>query len=107
MSQEATGAKRPSARTERTERTEVQQESHRLQDVLAVAAVTIGIAALILGWIEATHFPGAVLGVIGLPLALYSQMISATTNERWLNVIGMIASFIGAGFALSNGGFSI
>ncbi|WP_203597145.1 hypothetical protein [Actinomadura bangladeshensis] len=104
MPQQATGARRAPARTERTE---AAQESHRLQDVLAVAAITIGIAALILGWIPATHFPGAVLGVIGLPLALYSQMISATTNERWLNVIGMVASFVGAGFALSNGGFSI
>lgn len=101
MPQQATGARRAPARSE------AQQESHRLQDVLAVTAVTIGIAALILGWIPATHFPGAVLGVIGLPLALYSQMISATTNERWLNVIGMVASFVGAGFALSNGGFSI
>ncbi|MFA1540205.1 hypothetical protein [Actinomadura monticuli] len=100
MPQEATG-------TQPTTRTEAKPESHRYQDVLAVAAVTIGIAALILGWIPATHFPGAVLGVIGLPVALYSQMISATTNERWLNVIGMVASFIGAGFALSNGGFSI
>jgi hypothetical protein len=99
--QEATGARRAPARTE------TRQESHRLQDVLAVAAVTVGIAALILGWIPATHFPGVLLGVIGLPLALYSQMISATTNERWLNVIGMVASFVGAGFALSNGGFSI
>ncbi|WP_067628210.1 hypothetical protein [Actinomadura latina] len=102
MPQEATGAKQSPARTEA-----VPHESHRVQDVMAVAAVTIGIAALILGWIPATHFPGALLGAIGLPVALYSQMISATTNERWLNVIGMIAAFIGGGFALSNGGFSI
>ena len=101
MPQEATGTQRPAVRAR------AEQESHRLQDVMAVAAVTIGIAALVLGWIPATHFPGAVLGVIGLPVALYSQMISATTNERWLNVIGMITSFVGAGFALSNGGFSI
>ncbi|GAA1842125.1 hypothetical protein [Actinomadura bangladeshensis] len=104
MPQQATGAGRAPARAERTE---AAQESHRLQDVLAVAAITVGVAALILGWIPATHFPGALLGVIGLPLALYSQMISATTNERWLNVIGMVAAFIGTGFALSNGGFSI
>lgn len=99
MPQEATGAKRQTAAAE--------AEPHRLQAVLAVAAVTIGIAALIMGWIPATHFPGAVAGVIGLPLALYSQLISATTNERWLNVIGMVASFLGVAFALSHGGFSI
>ncbi|WP_205718189.1 hypothetical protein [Actinomadura soli] len=99
MPQQAAGAK-PEPVGART-------ESHRYQDVLAVVAVTIGLAALVLGWIPATHFPGAVAGVIGLPLALYSQMISATTNERWLNVIGMVASFMGAAFALSNGGFSL
>ncbi|RFS86932.1 hypothetical protein D0T12_01295 [Actinomadura spongiicola] len=99
MPQEATRTERQAAVPE--------AEPHRYQDVLAVAAVTIGLAALIMGWIPATHLPGAVAGVIGLPLALYSQMISATTNERWLNVIGMVASFMGTAFALSNGGFSI
>ncbi|WP_165950422.1 hypothetical protein [Actinomadura sp. GC306] len=82
-------------------------EDHRLQGWLAVASITIGIAALILGWIEATHLPGAIAGLIGLPLALYSQMISATTNERWLNVIGMVTAFLGLSFALNNGGFSL
>jgi hypothetical protein len=83
-------------------------ESHRLQDVLAVLAFTLGIAALVLGGgVPAAHFVGLVVGIIGLPLALVSQMISATTNERWLNVIGMVGSFVGAGFAISHGGFSI
>lgn len=100
MPQQTAGAERRAAAG-----TEV--EPHRLQAVLAVAAVTIGIAALIMGWIPQTHFPGAVAGVIGLPLALYSQLISATTNERWLNVIGMVASFLGVAFALSHGGFSV
>lgn len=101
MPQETAGTRRQAVDRES------RPEAHRLQDVLAVASVTIGIAALIMGWIPATHFPGAVAGVIGLPLALYSQMISATTNERWLNVIGMVTSFLGVGFALSNGGFSL
>ena len=61
MPQRAAGAERQAAVG-----TEV--EPHRLQAVLAVAAVTIGIAALIMGWIPQTHFPGAVVGVIGLPL---------------------------------------
>ncbi|QKG23767.1 hypothetical protein ACTIVE_5410 [Actinomadura verrucosospora] len=79
-----------------------------MQDVLAVAAFTLGIAALVLGGgIPSAHFVGLVVGVIGLPLALVSQMISATTNERWLNVIGMVGSFVGAGFAISHGGFSL
>ncbi|MEU6745138.1 hypothetical protein ABZ914_02805 [Spirillospora sp. NPDC046719] len=87
---------------------ESRAESHRLQDVLAVLAFTLGIAALILGGgVPSAHFVGLVVGIIGLPLALVSQMISATTNERWLNVIGMVGSFVGAGFAISHGGFSL
>ncbi|WP_433330883.1 hypothetical protein [Spirillospora sp. CA-294931] len=81
-------------------------ERHPVENSLAVAAITIGLLALVLGFIPDTHFFGAIAGVIGLPLALYSQMISATTGERWLNVIGMIASFVGAAFALRHGGFN-
>ncbi|XRQ07274.1 hypothetical protein ACN3XK_63965 [Actinomadura welshii] len=101
MPQEAAGTTRQAVDREG------RPESHRLQDWLAVASITIGVAALIMGWIPATHLPGAVAGLIGLPLALYSQMISATTNERWLNVIGMVSSFLGISFALNNGGFSL
>ncbi|QXJ23045.1 hypothetical protein AGRA3207_004149 [Actinomadura graeca] len=85
----------------------VRADGHQLENALAVAAITIGVAALILGSIPVTHFFGAVAAVIGLPLALYSQLVSATTNERWLNVIGMVAAFIGGAFAVSHGGFTI
>ncbi|GAA2618274.1 hypothetical protein SMC26_05295 [Actinomadura fulvescens] len=81
-------------------------ERHPIENSLAVAAIVIGLVALILGFIPATHFFGAIAGVIGLPLALYSQMISATTGERWLNVVGMVASFVGTAFALRHGGFT-
>ncbi|GAA1577880.1 hypothetical protein GCM10009678_70740 [Actinomadura kijaniata] len=82
-------------------------ERHGREDAMAVTALVIGLTALVLGFVPATHFFGAVAGVVGLPLALYSQMMSATTNERWMNVIGMVASFVGAAFALRHGGFTI
>ncbi|WP_131737313.1 hypothetical protein [Actinomadura roseirufa] len=86
---------------------DAQAERHPLENALAVAAITIGVGALILGSVPATHFFGALAAVIGLPLALYSQLISATTNERWLNVIGMVTAFIGGAFALRHGGFGL
>ncbi|MFI0356591.1 hypothetical protein [Actinomadura sp. 9N407] len=101
MSQEATGKKR-SALTLNTD-----GERHPVENSLAVTSITLGIVALVLGFIPATHFFGALAGVIGLPIALYSQLVSATTGERWLNVIGMVTSFVGAAFALSHGGFSL
>ncbi|MEU5880961.1 hypothetical protein [Spirillospora sp. NPDC047279] len=81
-------------------------ERHPLENSLAVSAIVIGLAALVLGFIPATHFFGMLAGVIGLPLALYSQLVSVTTGERWLNVVGMVASFVGAAFALKHGGFN-
>ncbi len=102
MSQQAAGKKRRSAFTLNTD-----GERHPVENSLAVASITIGVIALVLGTIPPTHFFGTLAGVIGLPLALYSQLVSATTGERWLNVIGMVTSFVGAGFAISNGGFSI
>ncbi|MBT2206972.1 hypothetical protein [Actinomadura sp. NEAU-AAG7] len=99
MSQEAAGREQAAV--------DLDADRHPLENALAVAAITIGVAALILGSIPATHFFGALAAVIGLPLALYSQLISATTNERWLNVIGMVTAFVGGGFALSHGGFTV
>ena len=102
MPQEAAGNRQDVAA-----RPDEQAESHALGNGLAAGSITIGIAALILGWIPATHLPGAIAAVIGLPLALYSQMMSGTINQRWLNVIGMICAFLGGAFALSHGGFSV
>ncbi|MCP2340521.1 hypothetical protein [Actinomadura rupiterrae] len=82
------------------------RDRHGIEDSLAGGAITIGLVALVLGWIPATHFFGALAGVIGLPLSLYSQMVSKTTGERWLNVVGMVGSFVGFGFALRHGGFT-
>lgn len=83
-------------------------EHHPLENSLALSAFTLGIAALILGlFVPEAHLFGAVAGVIGFPLALYSQLISATTGERWFNVIGMVGSFVGAGLALRHGGFTL
>lgn len=81
--------------------------AHPLQNALALSAVTVGLIALILGFVPSMHFVAAVAGAIGLPLALYSQLISATTAERWLNVVGMVSAFLGLAFALSHGGFAL
>lgn len=81
-------------------------ERHPKENLLAVVSFVLGLIAFVLGFIVAAHLPAAVIGIIGFPTALYSQMISATTGERWLNVIGMIGSFVGLGLALAHGGFA-
>ncbi|MQY05338.1 hypothetical protein [Actinomadura macrotermitis] len=104
MPQEAAGSERQAGR--RVAGAGTAAERGTVERSLAPAAIVIGLVALVLGFIPATHFLGALAGVIGLPLALYSQMVSASTGERWLNVIGMVGSFVGAAFALRHGGFT-
>ncbi len=79
---------------------------HPRENSLAVAAIAFGLVAFVLGFIVAAHMPAAIIGIIGFPLGLYSQMVSATTGERWLNVIGMIGSVVGLALALGHGGFT-
>jgi hypothetical protein len=47
-----------------------------------------------------------VTGLAGLLIGLFSQMVSATREERIIIVTGMIASFVGLALGLAHGGFS-
>ncbi|HEY7486412.1 MAG TPA: hypothetical protein VH912_18255 [Streptosporangiaceae bacterium] len=81
-------------------------ERHPKENLLAIVSFVLGMIAFVLGFIVTAHLPAAIIGIIGFPIALYSQMISVTTGERWLNVIGMIGAFVGLGLALAHGGFT-
>lgn len=82
-------------------------ERHPRENSLALSAFVLGAVSFVLGlFFPSAHVLGAVTGAVGFPLSLYSQLISATTGERWFNVIGMIGSFVGAGLALRHGGFT-
>lgn len=80
---------------------------HPFENVFTVIAFVLGICALVFGFIPATHFLGALAALLGLPTALYAQLISATTGERFFNVIAMVAAFVGGAMALRHGGFSL
>lgn len=79
---------------------------HPLQNSLAVTTIILGMITLVLGLIVRTHILGSIVGVINLPLALYSQLTSATLGERWLNVVGLIATAVGFALSLAHGGFT-
>src|ERR687896_502343 len=81
-------------------------ERHPKENSLAVISFVLGVVAFGLGLVVAAHLPATLIGLVGFPIALYSQMVSVTTGQRWLNVIGMIGSFVGAGVAIGNGGLS-
>jgi|SRR6185437_15586069 hypothetical protein len=54
------------------------------------------------GWAVAT----ATTGLVAMLVGLFSQMMSATREERVIIVTGIIAAFVGLCLGLAHGGFS-
>lgn len=86
---------------------------HKLLNVLSVFVLAAGLAAFALGITmrNVSHpglglaIPAGVTGLISLLLGLYTQMMSATREQRMLIVTGIIAGFIGLAMGLAGGAF--
>lgn len=78
---------------------------HPLENVLSVGTILCGLIAFVAGFIPSAHPVASFLGVLGFFGGLYSQYISVTRPERALNIVGIVASFIGVAFGIRNGGF--
>lgn len=85
--------------------TETPSAHHQRQRVLTVVTLVIGTVALVLGFIEAAHAAGAVLGAIGVVLGFYCQLTSENTGQRWMDVLGTGGAAVGLGLSLAHGGF--
>jgi hypothetical protein len=78
--------------------------SHPVANTLAVLAGCLALVSAVSAWYPSTHLVGSWTGLFGLIAGLWSQMISATTAERWINVSAMIISGVGFMFGLAHGG---
>ncbi|MFD1932801.1 MULTISPECIES: hypothetical protein [Nonomuraea] len=79
--------------------------SHPVENLLSIGTLVCGLIAF-----GATFFPGghvvsSWVGALGFGGGLYSQYISATTPERALNIVGIVASFVGVALGIARGGF--
>jgi hypothetical protein len=81
--------------------------AHPRETSLAVTTLVGGLIAAVSGVVHAGHFVAVCVGVATIIFGLYSQLVSATTSERWINVIGIGLAFVGVGLGLSHGGFTI
>jgi uncharacterized membrane protein len=90
-------------------------QPHPLINALAIFTLVIGLASFVLGLVirnaPSTDNLGmaittAVTGLASLLVGLYTQMISATREQRVLIVTGMIAGFVGLALGLAHGGFA-
>ena len=81
--------------------------AHPRETSLAVTTFVGGLIAAVSGVVHAGHFVAVCVGVATIIFGLYSQLVSATTSERWINVIGIGLAFVGVGLGLSHGGFTV
>ena len=84
---------------------------HPVENVLALFTLGAGLLACIAGFLANytvtqpwAHIIATWLGLAALLVGLYSQLVSATRQERMLIVTGLVAGFVGMALGLANGG---
>ena len=89
-------------------------QSHKLLNVATILTLLLGLASFVLGlvirndaaaggiaWAAIT----ASAGLVSMVGGLFTQMFSATTEQRILIGTGIIGGFIGCALGLAHGGF--
>ncbi|NUR85035.1 MAG: hypothetical protein HOY71_13205 [Nonomuraea sp.] len=79
--------------------------SHPVQNILSIATLACGVVAFVTTFFTNLHPISAWVGVLGFGIGLYSQYVSETTPQRSVNIIGIVASFVGAALGIAHGGF--
>lgn len=79
---------------------------HQRENSLSAITIVGGLITFVCGLVVPAHLVAVCVGLATFLFGLYSQLVSATTAERWFNVIGIGLSFVGLGLGLSHGGFT-
>jgi hypothetical protein len=77
---------------------------HPLENSASIVSLALGVLAAVCAFMPSMHVLGVWSGGAGLAVGGWSQMISATTAERLVNVIAVTLSGIGLLFGLAHGG---
>lgn len=80
-------------------------KGHPVQLGLTAFTLLAGIIAFVAGLIVRQHLAATVLGLAGLVVGLYTQMISATRPQRIFLMAGVVPAFVGVCLGLAHGGF--
>ena len=82
-------------------------------NILAIFTLVVGLISFVLGLVVRNAHAGAaaivtatITGLVACLVGLYTQMISATREQRILIVTGIIAGFVGLALGLAKGGFT-
>jgi uncharacterized membrane protein len=79
---------------------------HPVENTLTAFTLVAGLLAFATGWIVTQHMVATALGAASLVVGLYSQLVSATREQRMLIVTGLVAGFVGVALGLAHGGFA-
>lgn len=77
---------------------------HPLPNPLAAVTAVLGPVALILSLWHGMHLPASWIGLAGIVTGGWGQLVSATTAERFVLVIGLGAAATGFYLAMAHGG---
>ncbi|GAB3670804.1 hypothetical protein [Streptomyces sparsus] len=78
--------------------------SHPVENGMTTATLLLGVIAFATCFFPGLHLLASWAGLAGLVVGLWGQMISATTAERFLLIVGMGASAVGFYLGMANGG---
>jgi uncharacterized membrane protein len=79
-------------------------KAHPVQNTFAAATIVLGLVAFVTAQFDNLHLISSWTGLIGILSGAWGQMISATTSERFLLVIGLGAAAIGFFLGMAHGG---
>lgn len=77
---------------------------HPRENTLASVTFVLGLIAVVSSLLPSWHLVSCWVGLVAMGLGAVSHMISQTTPQRFLNVIGFGAAAVGFGIGLANGG---
>ncbi|GAA1921681.1 hypothetical protein GCM10009716_32840 [Streptomyces sodiiphilus] len=78
--------------------------AHPKENTLAVVTLVLGAVAVLTTFSEGLHLISSWAGLAGIITGAWGQLISATTAERMVLVIGLGAAGLGFYLGVANGG---
>jgi hypothetical protein len=79
-------------------------QRHPKENALAFVTLGLGLASLICATQPDWHIAGGWMGLVGAVLGGFDQFISKTRGERWIIIVGLVASALGFALNIANGG---
>lgn len=79
-------------------------KSHPVENAFAVTTLVIGAIAFITAHFTQLHLVSSWTGLVGMATGAWGQLISATTGERFVLIIGLGASAVGFYLGMAHGG---